>query len=102
MAIADEQLHDSIELFTHKSVAGRNTVLNALPEAPEPSQLMPMIAQQSLVLSTADAYRVLGVLALLMIPLVLRLTHIPAPAMSAPLPASPVPAAPPVASLSHG
>ena len=34
-AVADEQLHDSIELFTHKSVAGRNAVLDALPEAPE-------------------------------------------------------------------
>lgn len=51
----------------------------SLPSAPEPSQLMAWIGQQSLVLSTADAYRVLGVLALLMIPLVLRLTHIPAP-----------------------
>src|SRR5918994_741600 len=34
-AVADEQLHDSIELFTHKSVTGRNSVLDALPEAPE-------------------------------------------------------------------
>src|ERR687898_1810424 len=34
-AVADEQLHDSIEHFTHKSVAGRNAVLDALPEAPE-------------------------------------------------------------------
>ena len=34
-AVADEQLHDSVELFTNKSVAGRNAVLNALPEAPE-------------------------------------------------------------------
>jgi L-lactate dehydrogenase complex protein LldF len=34
-AVADEQLHDSIELFTHKSVTGRNAVLDALPEAPE-------------------------------------------------------------------
>ena len=33
-AVADQQLHDSIELFTHKSVAGRNAVLDALPEAP--------------------------------------------------------------------
>jgi L-lactate dehydrogenase complex protein LldF len=33
-AVRDQQLHDSIELFTHKSVAGRNAVLNALPEAP--------------------------------------------------------------------
>ena len=34
-AVADQQLHDSIELFTHKSVTGRNAVLGALPEAPE-------------------------------------------------------------------
>ena len=33
-AVADQELHDSIELFTHKSVAGRNAVLDALPEAP--------------------------------------------------------------------
>ncbi|WP_245156804.1 MFS transporter [Lysobacter arenosi] len=84
-------------LLDHAALVG-----NSLPEAPEPSQLMQMIAQQSLVLSTADAYRALAVLALLMIPLVLRLTHIPAPAMRAPSPASPVPATPPVASLSHG
>ena len=30
-AIADEQLHDSVELFTHKSVAARNAGLDALP-----------------------------------------------------------------------
>lgn len=50
---------------------------NAL--ALEPSQLMDLIGQQSLVLSIADAYRVLGILALVLIPLVLRLTYIPAP-----------------------
>ena len=49
----------------------------------EPSQLMGIFGQQSLVLSVADAYRVLGVLALLLIPLVLRLTHIPAPVIQA-------------------
>jgi DHA2 family multidrug resistance protein len=58
-------------------------VSNALPNPPEPSQLMGMVAQQSLVLSIADAYRVLGVLALLMIPLVLWLAHIPAPDLGA-------------------
>jgi DHA2 family multidrug resistance protein len=61
-------------LLDHAALVG-----NALPESPEPSQLMAMIGQQSLVLSTADAYRLLGVLALLMIPLVLCLDHIPAP-----------------------
>ena len=34
-AVKDGDLHDSVELFTNKSVAGRNAVLNALPEAPE-------------------------------------------------------------------
>jgi L-lactate dehydrogenase complex protein LldF len=34
-AIADQDLHDAVENFTNKSVAARNAVLNALPEAPE-------------------------------------------------------------------
>lgn len=58
-------------------------VSNSVPESADPSQLMAIIAQQSLVLSVADAYRTLGVLALLLIPLVLRLTHIPAPDLNA-------------------
>ncbi|WP_229407871.1 MFS transporter [Massilia puerhi] len=49
------------------------------PGLPDAAALAGAIGQQALVLSVADAYRVLGVLALLMIPLVLRLTHIPAP-----------------------
>ncbi|UZE21472.1 MFS transporter [Pseudomonas sp. B21-056] len=53
---------------------------------PEPSSLMGIVSQQALVLSIADAYRVLGVLALLMIPLVLRLTYIPAPVLTPPSP----------------
>ena len=35
LAVKDGDLHDSVELFTNKSVAGRNAVLKALPEAPE-------------------------------------------------------------------
>ncbi|WP_422393904.1 MFS transporter [Pseudomonas batumici] len=67
---------------------------NAL--APAPAQLLGIIDQQSLVLSVADAYRVLGILALLLIPLVLRLTYIPAPDLrAASLPSS-------VSSSSHG
>ncbi|HEY5803610.1 MAG TPA: MFS transporter [Lysobacter sp.] len=75
-------------LLDRAAIAGSST-----PDAPEPSQLMGLIAQQSLVLSTADAWRVLGVLALLMIPLVLRLKRIPAPDMRAPLavPSAPSP-----------
>ncbi|EHU2434065.1 MULTISPECIES: MFS transporter [Acinetobacter] len=61
-----------------------------LPEPSEPLQLMAVIAQQSLVLSVADTYLVLGILALLLIPFVLRLTYIPAPDLhqTAPLPVS--------------
>ncbi|MBA3637597.1 MAG: iron-sulfur cluster-binding protein [Rubrobacteraceae bacterium] len=47
-AVADEQLHDSIELFTHKSVAGRNAVLNALPEAPELRERAYRIKQETM------------------------------------------------------
>ena len=61
-------------LLDHAALVG-NTVANA----PEPAQLMAIVGQQSLVLSIADAYRVLGILALLMIPLVLQLVRIPAP-----------------------
>lgn len=70
-------------LLDHAGLVG-----NALPNPPEPSQLMSVIGPQSLVLSIADAYRVLGVLALLMIPLVLRLTRIPAPDLGAESPTS--------------
>jgi len=54
-------------------------VANSLPVAPEPSELMAIIGQQALVLSVADAYRVLGVLAILLVPLVLRLHYIAPP-----------------------
>jgi DHA2 family multidrug resistance protein len=43
------------------------------------SELGQVIAQQSLTLSVADVYRIFGVVACLMIPLVLRMTHVPAP-----------------------
>lgn len=55
----------------------------ALAAIPGPPELMGIVSQQSLVLSIADAYRVLGVLALCLIPLVLRLTYIPAPTLNA-------------------
>lgn len=54
-------------------------VANSLPAAPEPAELMAIIGQQALVLSVADAYRVLGVLAILLVPLVLRLHYIAPP-----------------------
>src|ERR687897_302728 len=47
-AVADEQLHDSIELFTHKSVVGRNAVLDALPEAPELRERAYRIKQETM------------------------------------------------------
>jgi L-lactate dehydrogenase complex protein LldF len=47
-AVADQQLHDSIELFTHKSVAGRNAVLDALPEAPELRERAYRIKQETM------------------------------------------------------
>ncbi len=52
---------------------------NALPILTEPSQLMNIVGQQSLVLSVADAFLVLGILALLLIPLVLMMTYISTP-----------------------
>jgi DHA2 family multidrug resistance protein len=73
-------------LLDHAALVG-----NSLPLSPEPSQLMSIIGQQSLVLSVADAYRVLGILAVLLIPLVLLLTYIPAPDLRA---ASPPPSFP--------
>lgn len=81
-------------LLDHAALAS-----NASPEVPAPARLMSVIGQQSLVLSVADAFVVLGVLALLLIPLVLRLTYIPAPdvgAASAPSSTSSTPSA------SHG
>lgn len=65
-------------LLDHAALAG-NSPLNV----PAPAQLMSIVGQQSLVLSVADAFLVLGVLALLLIPLVLSLTYIPAPDVGA-------------------
>ncbi|MES2488151.1 MAG: MFS transporter [Pseudomonadota bacterium] len=58
-------------------------VSNSLPLLPEPSELTRIIGQQALVLSIADAYRALGVLALLLIPLVFQFAYIPAPVLRA-------------------
>jgi DHA2 family multidrug resistance protein len=56
---------------------------NALASAPQPSHLLGIVGQQSMVLSIADAYHALALLALLLIPLVLRLAYIPAPVTQA-------------------
>jgi DHA2 family multidrug resistance protein len=68
-----ERFHSEM-LLDYAALAG-----NSLPIRTEPSQLMNIIGQQSSVLSIADAFWVLGILALLLIPLVLRMTHIPTP-----------------------
>ena len=48
-AIRDEELHDAVEHFTRKSVAGRNAVLDALPEAPELRERAYRIKQETMV-----------------------------------------------------
>lgn len=52
---------------------------NAFPLSPGPALLARITNQQSLVLSMADAYRILGALALLLIPLALAMKPVPAP-----------------------
>lgn len=66
-------------------------VAHSVPDALPPSQLMGIIGRQSLVLSIGDAYLVLGVLALLLIPLALKLTYVPPPDARAASAALPVP-----------
>ena len=53
-AVKDGDLHDSVELFTNKSVAGRNAVLNALPEAPELRERAYHIKQETM--ANLDGY----------------------------------------------
>jgi MFS transporter, DHA2 family, multidrug resistance protein len=67
------------------------SVGTSVAQALEPLQLMRVVGQQSLLLSVADAYLVLGVVAMLLIPLVLRLARIPAPDLRAAYAALPVP-----------
>jgi L-lactate dehydrogenase complex protein LldF len=47
-AIRDEELHDAVEHFTRKSVAGRNAALDALPEAPELRERAYRIKQETM------------------------------------------------------
>ncbi|WP_336041031.1 MFS transporter [Acinetobacter dispersus] len=75
----------------HTEMLIDHTALNSqiIQTPPEPVQLIGMTNQQSLVLSVADTYQVLGVLALILIPFVLRLAYIPAPDLQqAPTPPS--------------
>ncbi|MGB6008971.1 MFS transporter [Castellaniella sp.] len=66
-------------LLDHAALAS-----HLIPVTQEPAQLMGVIGPQAWVLSIADAYRVLGVLALLMVPFVLCMAHIPAPNLQPP------------------
>lgn len=54
-------------------------VTNSLPFSQDYASLFGVISQQALVLSISDAYRILGAIAFLLIPFVLRLKHIPPP-----------------------
>ena len=56
---------------------------NSHPTTAASTQLARVFGQQSLVLAIGDAFLVLGVLAVLLIPLVLKLTYIPAPDLRA-------------------
>ena len=47
-AVGDPELHDSVENFTRKAVAGRNAVLAALPEAPELRERAYRIKQETM------------------------------------------------------
>ncbi len=47
-AAEDQELHDSVELFTGKAVAARNAVLHALPEAPELRERAYRIKQETM------------------------------------------------------
>jgi DHA2 family multidrug resistance protein len=59
-------------------------VNNTHPTVPATSALSRVFGQQSLVLAIGDAFLALGLLAMLLIPLVLKLTYIPAPDLRAP------------------
>jgi DHA2 family multidrug resistance protein len=54
----------------------------SIPQALDVSALGTAVAQQSMVLSVIDAYWVLGVLALMLIPLAFMMTYVPAPDLS--------------------
>ncbi|QIZ76470.1 MFS transporter [Ferrimonas lipolytica] len=55
------------------------SITNNVAATLEPGALAQVVAQQSLVLSIADAYIGLGILALILIPLGLMMTYVPAP-----------------------
>ena len=53
-AVQDRELHDAVELFTHKSVAARNAALHALPDAPELRERAYHIKQETM--ANLDGY----------------------------------------------
>ena len=53
-AVRDQELHESVSLFTNKAVAARNAVLHALPEAPELRDRAYHIKQQTM--ANLDSY----------------------------------------------
>ncbi|MGH8147495.1 MAG: MFS transporter, partial [Rhodanobacteraceae bacterium] len=73
LVVVRQRFHSDM-LLDHAALA-----VNVFPRAPDPAQLSHFVGQQSAVLAIADAYRVLGVLALLLIPLALCMAYIPAP-----------------------
>lgn len=64
-------------LIEHTSMS--SSMLSNMLSKLDPVALSHVLSQQSLTLSTADIYRIFGVMACLMIPVVLRMTHVPAP-----------------------
>lgn len=75
-----------VEVLLDRAAQAAPSVAAAVP----PSQLMAIVGQQSLVMSIGDAYLVLGVLAMLLIPLVLNLAYVPSPDTREPAATSPV------------
>src|SRR6185437_8360264 len=88
LVVVRQRFHSDM-LLDHAALAG-----NAFPRAPDPAQLAQVVGQQSMVLAIADAYRALGVLALLLIPLALCMAHIPAPDTRAAPPRAAIPSTP--------
>ncbi|KAA1163216.1 MFS transporter [Pseudoalteromonas distincta] len=73
LIVVRSRFHNEM-LLDHASLVG-----NSLPQSATPAELGSVIAQQSLVLSIADAYLVLGIIALVLIPLALCMDFVPAP-----------------------
>lgn len=74
--------------------------LSHLPsQSPELQGFAASVARQASVLAAADLYRLFAVLAIMLVPVVLRLTYVPAPMAQAP---SPLPSPPPASAPTLG